>query len=50
MPLVVPGITNKKGGDLTEQWTNKLVGKTLSEEEPSSETVRRRDLKVKDKG
>jgi len=32
MPLVVPGITS--GGDsssLTEQWTNKLVGKTIGD-------------------
>lgn len=37
MPLVVPGVTNESG-DLTQEWMNKLVGKTLSDE-PSSETV-----------
>ncbi|KAK4115938.1 hypothetical protein N656DRAFT_827038 [Canariomyces notabilis] len=36
MPLVVPGITNNSG-DLTQEWMNKLVGKTLSDE-PTSET------------
>lgn len=38
MPLVVPGITSNPK-DKTEEWSNKLVGKTLSEEE-SNETVR----------
>jgi len=38
MPLVVPGITGNSGGDKTEEWNNKLAGKTLSEE-PHSETV-----------
>jgi hypothetical protein len=37
MPLVVPGITSNPK-DKTEEWSNKLVGKTLSEEE-SNETV-----------
>lgn len=37
MPLVVPGINST--GDKTEEWQNKLVGKTISDE-PSSETVR----------
>ncbi|KAJ9148952.1 hypothetical protein NKR23_g4674 [Pleurostoma richardsiae] len=36
MPLVVPGITSNSG-DKTEEWTNKLVGKKLSDD-PSSET------------
>jgi len=40
MPLVVPGITtNNLGGDKTEEWSKKLVGKTIADE-PSSETVR----------
>ena len=39
MPLVVPGITGNNSGDKTEYWTNKLSGKTISEE-PHSETVR----------
>lgn len=38
MPLIVPGITSQSG-DKTEQWQNKLVGKTLSENQ-SNETVR----------
>lgn len=38
MPLVIPGITNNTG-DKTEEWSNKLVGKKLSDE-PTNETVR----------
>ena len=38
MPLVVPGV-NSTSGDKTEEWTNKLVGKKLSDEQ-SDETVR----------
>lgn len=38
MPLVVPGLTSTSG-DKTEEWTNKLVGKKLSDD-PSNETVR----------
>jgi hypothetical protein len=42
MPLVVPGVTADNMGDnKTQEWMNKLVGKTLSDE-PSSETVRSR--------
>ena len=37
MPLVVPGITSNSG-DKTEEWTNKLIGKKISEE-PSNEIV-----------
>jgi hypothetical protein len=37
MPLVVPGITSNSG-DKTEEWTNKLVGKKLSEDQ-NNETV-----------
>ncbi|CAG7555364.1 uncharacterized protein B0J16DRAFT_389678 [Fusarium flagelliforme] len=44
MPLVVPGI-NSTSGDKAEEWTNKLVGKKLSDEESSTETVfAKRDL------
>jgi hypothetical protein len=41
MPLIVPGVTtnNADSGDKTEEWSKKLVGKTISEEDPSSETV-----------
>lgn len=31
MPLVVPGITSNSG-DKTEEWTNKLVGKKVSDD------------------
>lgn len=37
MPLVVPGVTTQSG-DRTEEWTNKLVGKKLHEEQ-NNETV-----------
>jgi hypothetical protein len=37
MPLVVPGIMTGSG-DKTEEWTNKLVGKKLSEDQ-SNEVV-----------
>jgi hypothetical protein len=37
MPLVVPGITSNPK-DKTEEWSNKLVGKTLHDSE-SNETV-----------
>ncbi|KAF4422190.1 pua rna binding domain-containing [Fusarium acutatum] len=44
MPLVVPGI-NSTSGDKAEEWQNKLVGKKLSDEESSTETVfAKRDL------
>lgn len=45
MPLVVPGITSNGSGDKTEEWMNKLVGKKISESEPSNETVSRPDPK-----
>lgn len=38
MPLVVPGIQTESG-DKTEEWSNKLVGKKLHDEE-TNETVR----------
>lgn len=31
MPLVVPGISSTSG-DKTEEWTNKLVGKKVSDD------------------
>ncbi|EON97501.1 putative pua rna binding domain-containing protein [Phaeoacremonium minimum UCRPA7] len=43
MPLVVPGITSNNG-DKTEEWTNKLVGKTLSEDSSSETSFAKRDL------
>lgn len=40
MPLVIPGVTTKGSGDTKhEEWTNKLVGKSLSDDKPHSETV-----------
>jgi hypothetical protein len=44
MPLVVPGITSNGSGDKNEEWMNKLVGKKISETEPSNETVRFPDI------
>jgi hypothetical protein len=40
MPLVVPGVTvdNLGGGDKTQEWMNKLAGKSLGDG-PSTETV-----------
>lgn len=38
MPLIVPGITSQTGSK-TEEWQNKLVGKTLSDS-ATTETVR----------
>lgn len=38
MPLVVPGIMTNNPADKTEQWSNKLVGKKLSDD-TSNETV-----------
>jgi len=38
MPLVVPGLMGNSGGNKTDEWTNKLVGKKLSEQD-SNETV-----------
>lgn len=40
MPLVVPGITSNSSEDeKTQEWTNKLVGKKLSDD-GHTETVR----------
>lgn len=38
MPLVVPGVTNQPDSK-TEEWTNKLVGKKITDEETSNEVV-----------
>uniref|UniRef100_A0A098DKM6 Pua rna binding domain-containing protein n=5 Tax=Fusarium sambucinum species complex TaxID=569360 RepID=A0A098DKM6_GIBZE len=44
MPLVVPGV-NSTSGDKAEEWQNKLIGKKLSDDEASTETVfAKRDL------
>ncbi|KAI0404621.1 hypothetical protein F4802DRAFT_225161 [Xylaria palmicola] len=44
MPLVVPGITDNKSADPTQEWTNKLVGKTVSEDSHSETNFCKRDL------
>lgn len=38
MPLVVPGVTNQSDNK-TEEWSNKLVGKKITEDETSNEVV-----------
>lgn len=38
MPLVVPGVTNQPDNK-TEEWTNKLVGKKITDDETSNEVV-----------
>ncbi|KAI1420812.1 hypothetical protein F5Y12DRAFT_787993 [Xylaria sp. FL1777] len=43
MPLIVPGITDKSGG-LTQEWTNKLVGKTVSDDSHSETNFCKKDL------
>ncbi|KAI1330995.1 hypothetical protein F5Y16DRAFT_361885 [Xylariaceae sp. FL0255] len=44
MPLVVPGITDNSAGDKTQDWTNKLVGKTVSDDSHSSTNFCKKDL------
>ncbi|KAI7787538.1 pua rna binding domain-containing protein [Diaporthe eres] len=36
MPLVVPGVTNQSDNK-TDEWSNKLVGKKITEDETSNE-------------
>ncbi|KAK9780977.1 hypothetical protein SCAR479_02163 [Seiridium cardinale] len=43
MPLVVPGITGTSGNQ-GEEWTNKLVGKKLSEESSNETSFCKKDL------
>ncbi|KAK6067341.1 Translation machinery-associated protein 20 [Seiridium cupressi] len=43
MPLVVPGITGTSGNQ-AEEWTNKLVGKKLSEESSNETSFCKKDL------
>lgn len=38
MPLVVPGVTNESN-DKTQEWSNKLVGKKITDDETSNEVV-----------
>jgi hypothetical protein len=35
-PVIMPLVTPKSTGDRTEEWTNKLVGKNIHEEEAES--------------
>ncbi|ORY62441.1 uncharacterized protein BCR38DRAFT_346090 [Pseudomassariella vexata] len=44
MPLVVPGITSTGSGDKTEEWSNKLVGKKLSDEFNDETNFCKKDL------
>ncbi|KAI1353687.1 hypothetical protein F5Y01DRAFT_275910 [Xylaria sp. FL0043] len=44
MPLVVPGITDNSKGDATQEWTNKLVGKTLSDDSHSETNFCKKEL------
>ncbi|KAG7107489.1 hypothetical protein HYQ46_003513 [Verticillium longisporum] len=46
MPLVVPGIQSQSG-DLAEEWTNKLVGKTLHDEKSDETCFCKKDLPEK---
>ncbi|KAK7931257.1 hypothetical protein PG985_001969 [Apiospora marii] len=43
MPLVVPGISSTSG-DKTEEWTNKLVGKKVSDDAHSEVNFCKKDL------
>ncbi|KAI1367667.1 hypothetical protein F5Y08DRAFT_297936 [Xylaria arbuscula] len=43
MPLVVPGVTDNSK-DLTQEWQNKLVGKTVSEDSHSETNFCKKDL------
>lgn len=38
MPLVVPGVTTESN-DKTQEWSNKLVGKKITDDETSNEVV-----------
>ncbi|KJZ73314.1 hypothetical protein HIM_07318 [Hirsutella minnesotensis 3608] len=47
MPLVVPGVTNVSANDANaanQQWTDKLVGKTLSDSESNETMFCKKDL------
>ncbi|KFA65895.1 hypothetical protein S40285_02408 [Stachybotrys chlorohalonatus IBT 40285] len=43
MPLIVPGITSEPNSK-TEEWQNKLVGKTLSDDQSNETVFCKRDL------
>ncbi|KAI1434468.1 hypothetical protein GGR50DRAFT_662593 [Xylaria sp. CBS 124048] len=44
MPLIVPGINNNQAGDKSQEWANKLVGKTVSEDSHSETNFCAKDL------
>ncbi|KAH6676897.1 hypothetical protein F5X68DRAFT_213585 [Plectosphaerella plurivora] len=44
MPLVVPGIQTNTGDEKTDEWTNKLVGKKLHDEESNETCFCKKDL------
>ncbi|KAK4466186.1 hypothetical protein QBC42DRAFT_282556 [Cladorrhinum samala] len=45
MPLVVPGVTaNNMDDSMAQEWMNKLVGKTLSEESTNETCFCKKDL------
>ncbi|KAI8629499.1 hypothetical protein F5Y19DRAFT_84035 [Xylariaceae sp. FL1651] len=44
MPLVIPGITDNSSKDKTQDWTDKLVGKTLSDDSTTSTSFCKKDL------
>ncbi|KAI0395876.1 hypothetical protein F5Y17DRAFT_421786 [Xylariaceae sp. FL0594] len=45
MPLVIPGINNNSSGnDKTQEWANKLVGKTLSDNSSDETCFCKKDL------
>ncbi|KAG0649814.1 hypothetical protein D0Z07_3827 [Hyphodiscus hymeniophilus] len=44
MPLVVPGINSGGDASKTEEWTNKLVGKTLGEGSSNEVNFAKADL------
>jgi len=45
MPLVVPGLSGNNSADnKTDEWTNKLVGKKLSEQDSNETTFSKREL------
>lgn len=46
MPMVVPGINNQATNP-TEEWTHKLVGKTISDQNHSEVNFCKRDLPEK---
>ncbi|KAK4191924.1 hypothetical protein QBC35DRAFT_485091 [Podospora australis] len=44
MPLVVPGVTANNLDEKTQEWTNKLVGKTISDDQSNETCFCKKDL------